>query len=431
MGNLTRDNLGNTFAYDAEGRPTTINGNAVTYDAFGRAVEIQTGSSSYQQVLYSPSGQKFAFMNATAVQQYILPLEAGMQAVFSSSGLWYYRYADWLGSSRLAADENGNFTVSRGFAPFGETYNGVANGPDNRLFTGQTQDVIANPQGIYDFLFRQLSSTQGRWLVPDPAGLAAVDLTNPQTWNRYAYVGNNPLSNVDPLGLKVVPCAAGKDPGTICVDDPQPGNYSPGGWWDLAFEGWPGSGSLQSFFCMLMGGCTSSTQTQTSGGGGGAVVSAQPQPKPQPQATNGATIGPAGKFHCAAAIADRLSLANQAHMPGPSNPTLLDQGVGYVGNAVFGNTISGIVQFVDTAKTATNAAPVYWGLMTNGLRLGVPGGGVMGQGLVGVAQDKVLQGAFVNLGVTASKTAANFVGGLKFGYDAVTFGYGLYECTNF
>jgi len=37
--------------------------------------------------------------------------------------------------------------------------------------------------------------------VPDPAGLAAVDLTNPQTWNRYAYVANSPLSNVDPLGL--------------------------------------------------------------------------------------------------------------------------------------------------------------------------------------------------------------------------------------
>jgi hypothetical protein len=28
-----------------------------------------------------------------------------------------------------------------------------------------------------------------------------VDITNPQTWNRYAYVANNPLNAIDPLGL--------------------------------------------------------------------------------------------------------------------------------------------------------------------------------------------------------------------------------------
>ena len=37
--------------------------------------------------------------------------------------------------------------------------------------------------------------------MPDPAGLGAVDPTNPQSWNRYAYVLNNPLSSVDPTGL--------------------------------------------------------------------------------------------------------------------------------------------------------------------------------------------------------------------------------------
>ena len=205
IGEVIKDNLNNTFIYDVEGRPFSINGYGVTYDALNRAVEVQTGSSSYQQVLYSPNGQKFAFMNGTGVVSYMLLMPAGTQAVFNSGGLSYYRFADWLGTSRLATYPNGSLYVSRAYAPFGETYGGAGTGTNERLFTGQTRDVIAGPQGIYDFLFRQQSSSQGRWLVPDPAGLAAVDLTNPKTWNRYAYVGNNPLSSVDSLGLSDIP----------------------------------------------------------------------------------------------------------------------------------------------------------------------------------------------------------------------------------
>src|SRR5208282_4237873 len=44
-------------------------------------------------------------------------------------------------------------------------------------------------------------SIQGRWASPDPAGLSAVDPTNPQSWDRYAYVTNSPLALVDPSGL--------------------------------------------------------------------------------------------------------------------------------------------------------------------------------------------------------------------------------------
>ncbi len=52
-------------------------------------------------------------------------------------------------------------------------------------------------------MYREYSSGQGRWISPDPAGLAAVSLTNPQSWNRYAYVANNPLALTDPLGLYI------------------------------------------------------------------------------------------------------------------------------------------------------------------------------------------------------------------------------------
>src|SRR5207245_3061716 len=68
--------------------------------------------------------------------------------------------------------------------------------------------------------FRQYSSSLGRWMHPDPAGLAAVNPSNPQSWNRYAYVMNNPLGAVDPLGLECV-----WDDGTYdSADDPQTGS---------------------------------------------------------------------------------------------------------------------------------------------------------------------------------------------------------------
>jgi len=65
-------------------------------------------------------------------------------------------------------------------------------------FTGDERDAES---GLDHTWFRQYSSSLGRWMHPDPAGLAAVDIGNPQSWNRYAYVINNPLNLVDPSGL--------------------------------------------------------------------------------------------------------------------------------------------------------------------------------------------------------------------------------------
>jgi len=79
--------------------------------------------------------------------------------------------------------------------PYGEAY-GQASTTDVS-FTGQDQDTAP---GMHDFYARRYTSASGRWISPDPAGLNAVDPANPQTWNRYAYVANNPLSMVDPLG---------------------------------------------------------------------------------------------------------------------------------------------------------------------------------------------------------------------------------------
>jgi len=41
----------------------------------------------------------------------------------------------------------------------------------------------------------------GRFLSPDPSQLYYADLTNPQSFNLYAYALNNPLTNTDPTGM--------------------------------------------------------------------------------------------------------------------------------------------------------------------------------------------------------------------------------------
>ena len=44
------------------------------------------------------------------------------------------------------------------------------------------------------------SHEMGRFLSPDPSGLEYADPTNPQSFNLYSYVLDNPLRNIDPSG---------------------------------------------------------------------------------------------------------------------------------------------------------------------------------------------------------------------------------------
>jgi len=62
-------------------------------------------------------------------------------------------------------------------------------------------DGIGGETGLDYFGARYMSSAQGRFTSPDPAGLGAVALANPQTWNQYAYTLNNPLRFTDPTGM--------------------------------------------------------------------------------------------------------------------------------------------------------------------------------------------------------------------------------------
>ncbi len=232
-GDMTADNS-HAYAWDSENHLTSIDagtssGICMTYDALGRAVEKDTGSActtsptTSTEIVYGPSGAKLALMNGSSLVKAFVPLPGGAQAVYNSSGLQYYRHPDWLGSSRLATTPSRAVYSDVAYAPYGENYAG--SGTQDLSFTGQNQDTESSGAGgvggLYDFLYRSHSPVQGRWLSPDPKGLGAVNPSDPQSWNRYAYVGNRPLSNRDPLGTDLEYC----DP-----DDPSCGGGGGGGW---------------------------------------------------------------------------------------------------------------------------------------------------------------------------------------------------------
>ena len=135
----------------------------------------------------------------------MVPLPGGAEVKYTSSGLSVYRMPDWLGSLRADSNPNRTYNGSLAFAPFGERYS--VSGTPAYAFTGARPDIVNDE---YDFLLRKYHSTQGRWISPDPAGLAAAQPTNPQSWNRYAYVMNNPLAVIDPDGLG--------GPGSNCIN---------------------------------------------------------------------------------------------------------------------------------------------------------------------------------------------------------------------
>ena len=184
-----------TYSWDSAGNPLSIDSVNLTYDALGRMVE-QARGTTFTQIVYAPGGGKLALMTGQPLSKAFVSLPGGAAAVYTASGLAYYRHADWLGSSRLATTPTRTVYSDTAYGPYGEGY--AVSGTADLDFTGQNQDTVS---GLYDFMFREYNTNQGRWPWPDPAGIGSVSMTNPQSWNRYAYVGNMPLVATDELGL--------------------------------------------------------------------------------------------------------------------------------------------------------------------------------------------------------------------------------------
>ena len=118
--------------------------------------------------------------------------------------------ADHLGTPRMLFDKTGSLpNVKRhDYLPFGEELfagvggrtatNGYSGDNVRQKFTSKERD---NETGLDYFLARYNSSTQGRFTSPDEFWKDS-QVGDPQSWNKYAYVRNNPLMYIDPAGEK-------------------------------------------------------------------------------------------------------------------------------------------------------------------------------------------------------------------------------------
>jgi RHS repeat-associated protein len=187
------------FTYDAESRQVSanINGNSSTYAYDGNGLRVtRTPAGAVTTVyVYDAWGNMVSAYGPTEASP------CGTATCYLSS--------DHLGSTRMLTDTSGNAQRRYDFLPFGQeilagidgrtTALGYLANPDdtNPKFTGQNRDVET---GNDWFNIRHMSGAQGRFQSVDPAN-AGASATDPQTWNAYAYVGNNPLSYTDPSGM--------------------------------------------------------------------------------------------------------------------------------------------------------------------------------------------------------------------------------------
>jgi RHS repeat-associated protein len=198
-GNLLSDTTAgvtNNYKYDSEGMLIGSNGANYLRDPFGRRVS-RTSDSTTEYIYF---GGQLVATRDPANGVWTDRISANGRYIAKVSGPWeapvpVYRLGNYLDSTALLTDASGSIIGGAEFTPFGQTIS--SSGPEAVGFTG---DDVDSENSSYHTIFRNFSPQQGRWLSPDPY-LGSIDLTDPQSLNRYAYVRNRPTLATDRFGL--------------------------------------------------------------------------------------------------------------------------------------------------------------------------------------------------------------------------------------
>lgn len=197
-GNMTARNTGVpttsfVFSYDSENRLSMATSSNTTvsfvYDGDGsRVLDIQTVAS--HTTTTARIGNIYEWISSSNWKKYYF---AGSEriAFMKYSNLMYYLFSDHLGSTVVTRYQLGN-VYRNGYYPFGEDRYTTTYTPYQ--FTGQRKEAAI---GLYDYHARFYDPAIGRFVSPDTI---VPGPGSPQSWDRYAYVNNNPVRYSDPSG---------------------------------------------------------------------------------------------------------------------------------------------------------------------------------------------------------------------------------------
>jgi RHS repeat-associated protein len=216
------DKWGYLYGLDGRLASVTKNGTQVAsyqHNAFGERVSA-TYAAGTTHIHYGLAGRRLAESEADGdlVRGWVW-LNGEPVVQFTPNGQGGHVLdlvaVDQLGQPlKLFRDQSGATVVwHRVPYPFGATYSmavGTEATEPTRL-PGQYQDPVT---GVHYNYRRDYDALLGRYLTPDPIGLAGGDV------NLYAYVWNNPLNWYDLTGLICVDCTNVGGPGGVgYVDD--------------------------------------------------------------------------------------------------------------------------------------------------------------------------------------------------------------------
>jgi len=203
-----------TFTYDAENRLIWTNANvgfSYIYDGDGSRVEkcasSQAGScpNGSNATLYwrdTDGGDSLVETDqADTIQNQYIFFGNNRIARLDGNGNVHYYFSDHLGSHAVVENSTGSVCEQDiDYYPYGGVqHDYCAAVTQNYKFTGAERD---GETGLDSMKARNYASSLGRLLTPDPGhadGFAHKG--DPESWNPYAYAGNNPLRFIDPSGL--------------------------------------------------------------------------------------------------------------------------------------------------------------------------------------------------------------------------------------